>query len=105
MRPGSMTAGKLNYTVLGNSATVNRLSFLAEPKIFRICKKPFFANPESGAFARRFSACADFLSCKFLKFRFLQETLLAARPASRTIGRGAFGGAPTARTARPAADP
>lgn len=72
-------AGKRVCTVLGHSAAVNWLSFLAEPKIFRICKKPFFANPESGAFARRISTYLDSLSCKFLKFRFLQETLLAAR--------------------------
>ena len=66
---------------MGNSAAVNWLSFLAEPKIFRICKKPFFANPESGTFARRISTYLDSLSCKFLKFRFLKETFLAARPA------------------------
>ncbi len=73
-------AAKLICTILGNSAAVNWLSFLADPKIFRICKKPFFANPESGTFARRISTYLDSLSCKFLKFRFLQETLLAARP-------------------------
>lgn len=63
----------------GHSDAVNWPSFLADPKISRICKKSFCANPVSGDFARSITACVDFLSCKFLKFRFLQETFLATR--------------------------
>ena len=76
---GFDAAGERVCTVLGHSAAVNWLSFLADQKISRICKKSFFVNPQSGTFARRISTCVDSLSCKFLKFRFLQETLLAAR--------------------------
>ncbi|MDD6716816.1 MAG: hypothetical protein PUF49_10650 [Firmicutes bacterium] len=57
--------------------------FLAKPKNMRICKKSFLAKAENQKYARRNLEIRGEASCKTMKFRNLQEALLAGCEMSR----------------------